>query len=60
MEQRLHEVCIKIEHLKKTLSILWQQRGKTDQDVLNLAGQIDDLINKYDRLAGREISKRRI
>lgn len=49
-EKRLYNICAEITHLKKKLFELWQDRGKVDQDVLDLAQKVDNLLNEYDRL----------
>lgn len=43
------EIILEISYLKRKLAYLWESKGKTDQEVLDLAEKIDDLLNEYDR-----------
>jgi hypothetical protein len=47
MLERLNEVTIKINLLKRKLTDLWQVEGRTDQEILELAEKIDVLLNEY-------------
>jgi hypothetical protein len=46
---RTEELILEIRYLKRKLGDLWESKGKTDQEVLELAEKIDDLLNEYDR-----------
>jgi hypothetical protein len=59
MLDQLTEIIIEINLLKKKLVNLWEFKGKTDQEVLDLADQVDFLLNQYDRLL-QENNKSRI
>ena len=44
----LEGILSEIKDLKRQLGDLWESKGKTDQEVLNLAEKIDVLLNEYD------------
>jgi hypothetical protein len=50
MPNNINNVIREINHLKRKLGDLWVLKGKTDQEVLDLAEEIDSLLNKYDYL----------
>ena len=50
MIERLAEVSLQITTLKRILGDLWESKGKTDEEILDLAAKIDQLLNEYDRL----------
>jgi hypothetical protein len=50
MTNRLYEVSLQINKLKKMLGCLWESKGRTDEEILNLAEKIDQLLNEYDQL----------
>ena len=50
MVERLAEVSFQITTLKRKLGDLWESKGKTDEEILDLATKIDQLLNEYDRL----------
>ncbi|MGE5581305.1 MAG: aspartyl-phosphate phosphatase Spo0E family protein [Bacillota bacterium] len=50
MQSRLAQVDLELKALKKQLANLWESKGKTDEEVLDLAGKIDLLLNEYDLL----------
>lgn len=43
------KIMLKIKYLKKRLGELWELKGKTDEEILDLADKIDLLLNEYDR-----------
>ena len=45
----LDEILLEIGCLKRRLGDLWDSKGKTDQEVLDLALKIDELLNEYER-----------
>lgn len=45
----LEGIILEIGYLRRKLGDLWESKGKTDQEVLDLAEKIDDLLNEYDR-----------
>lgn len=47
MLNNLSKVIREINYLKRELGNLWVSKGKTDQEVLDLAEKIDNLLNKY-------------
>ena len=44
------DIVTQIKTLKIKLGELWDERGKTDQEILNLSVEIDRLINQYYRI----------
>jgi hypothetical protein len=50
MKNRLHKICSEINSEKKVLYHLLQEKGTIDQEIVNLAQQIDSLIAEYDQL----------
>ena len=46
----LDRIILEIGCLKRRLGDLWESKGKTDQEVLDLAEKIDELLNKYERI----------
>ena len=45
----LEKIRLQIGILKRRLGDLWESKGKTDQEVLDLAVKIDELLNEYNR-----------
>lgn len=54
--KRLDEITVEIIILKKQLAELWETKGKTDQEVLDLAEKIDKLLNEYDHQLQGKVS----
>ncbi|HEX3045420.1 MAG TPA: aspartyl-phosphate phosphatase Spo0E family protein [Bacillota bacterium] len=50
-ERARSNILLQINELKVKLGALWEERGKTDKEVLDLSVEIDDLINRYYRLS---------
>ena len=46
----IEEIITQIKKLKVQMEEKWNEKGQTDQEVLNLSIKIDELINKYNRL----------
>lgn len=44
------EIIAKINQLKSEMGALWDERKKTDYDILELSIQIDQLLNQYNWL----------
>ena len=51
MKKPIDEVKSEIYYFKKELTDLWQSKGETDQEILDLAEKIDKLMNEYDHLS---------
>lgn len=50
MVNRVDEIKKEIHYFKQELAALWQLKGKTDQEVLDMAEKLDKLMNEYDYL----------
>jgi hypothetical protein len=48
MTSEITEIIVKINQLKVKLGELWDEKGKTDQEILGLSIEIDHLLNQYD------------
>jgi len=44
------EIITQINELKVKLGALWDERGKTDPEILGLSIKIDQLLNQYYQL----------
>ena len=44
----LLEIETRISYLKKKLKMLWEVKGKADPEILGIAEEIDQLLNRYD------------
>jgi hypothetical protein len=46
------KILLQINELKAKMGTLWDERGRTDKEILDLSVEIDDLINMYYRTPG--------
>ncbi len=50
MSYRLIEVSHQIDILKAQLNKLWDEKGRTNEEILRISEEIDRLLNEHDRL----------
>ena len=54
-------LLLHIKELKIKMAALWDERGTTDQEILEISVEIDGLINEYYRnLAGKRLCRKAI
>jgi hypothetical protein len=52
-------ILLKIGDLKLKMGALWEERGKTDSEILEISVEIDGLLNEYyRRLARKRLCRR--
>jgi hypothetical protein len=56
---RLAKIELEIRRLKRRLRDLWELKGKADQEILDLADEIDRLLNEYDRCLKAEVNPKK-
>ena len=49
-EKETDEVIHQIKKMKAYMSELWEEKGRTDQEILDVSVKIDELLVKYYRL----------
>lgn len=50
MSHRLKEVSLQIDLLKAKLNKLWDEKGRTNEEILRISEEIDRLLNEHDHL----------
>jgi hypothetical protein len=50
MVDQLHNKILEINLWKRKLMDLWDSKGETDQEVIEMAEKVDHLLNEYYRL----------
>jgi hypothetical protein len=55
MTPEIEQLKLQISELKFKMAAAWDEKGETDQNILGISIEIDELMNRYYRLVGKTI-----